>query len=112
MTPGSRWYDISRGSLVTCEVHLRKLGWFLSEKNLTHQDLLKKSPNDLFDLLLDTVSAMEREGHAGSYVECIVKSVKSWLVFNHIELVGRIRIRGALRRHLPWSMSRSPPRET
>ena len=90
-----RWYDnISRGSLVTCEVYLRKLGWFLNEKNLTHQELLKKSPNDLFDLLLDTVSAMEREGHAGSYVECIVKSVKSWLVFNHIELVGRIRIRG------------------
>jgi hypothetical protein len=37
---------------------------------------------------------MEREGHAGSYVECIVKSVKSWLVFNHIQLVGKIRIRG------------------
>ena len=90
-----RWYDnVSRGSLVTCEVYLRKLGWFLREKNLTHQELLQKSPNELFELLLDTVSAMEREGHAGSYVECIVKSVKSWLVFNHIQLVGKIRIRG------------------
>ncbi|MDA4115816.1 MAG: site-specific integrase [Thaumarchaeota archaeon] len=90
-----RWYDnVSRGSLVTCEVYLRKLGWFLREKNLTHQELLQKSPNELFELLLDTVSAMEREGHAGSYVECIIKSVKSWLVFNHIQLVGKIRIRG------------------
>ncbi len=90
-----RWYDnMGRGSKVTCEVYLRKLGWFLNEKNLTQQELLRRSPDDLFTLLLDTVSAMEREGHAGSYVECIVKSVKSWLVFNHVELVGKIRIRG------------------
>jgi hypothetical protein len=89
-----RYDNVSRGSLVTCEVYLRKLGWFLREKNPTHQELLEKSPNELFELLLDTVSAMEWEGHAGSYVECIVKSVKSWLVFNHIQLVGKIRIRG------------------
>jgi hypothetical protein len=58
-----RWYDnVSRGSLVTCEVYLRKLGWFLREKNLTHQELLQKTPNELFELLLDTVSAMEKEG--------------------------------------------------
>jgi hypothetical protein len=69
-----RWYDnVSRSSLVACEVYLRKLGWFLREKNLTHQELLQKSPNELFELLLDTVSATEREGLAGSHVECIVK---------------------------------------
>jgi hypothetical protein len=36
---------------------------------------------------------MEKEGYAGSYTESVVKSVKSWLQFNHIVLVGRIRIR-------------------
>ncbi len=90
-----RWYDnIARGSRVTCEVYLRKLGWFLKEKNLTNQELLQKSPDDLFNLLLDTVSEMEKEGHAGGYIESIVKSLKSWFVFNHIELVGKIKIRG------------------
>ncbi len=39
--------NVSRGSLVTCKVYFRNLGWFLREKNLTHQELLQKSPNEL-----------------------------------------------------------------
>ena len=90
-----RWYDnIARGSRVTCEVYLRKLGWFLNEKGMTNQELLQKSPDDLFNLLLDLVSEMEKKGHAGSYIESVVKAVKAWLVFNHIELVGKIKVRG------------------
>jgi hypothetical protein len=37
---------------------------------------------------------MEKDGYAGSCTESVVKSAKSWLQFNNIVLVGRMKIRG------------------
>ena len=91
----NRWYEnVSRGSRITADVYLRRFGSVLEEKKLSPHGLLKLEQNELFNLLLDLISKMEKDGYAGSYTESVVKSVKSWLQFNHIVLVGRIRIRG------------------
>ncbi|NIM45656.1 MAG: site-specific integrase, partial [Nitrososphaeria archaeon] len=44
---------------------------------------------------MDFVSSMEEKGYAGSYIESIVKAVKSWSSYNYIEIKGRIKIKGA-----------------
>ena len=58
-----RWYDnVSRGSLVTADVYLRRLGHLCNNLKKTPQDLAKMKEGQLYDLLLDMVSEMEREG--------------------------------------------------
>jgi hypothetical protein len=54
------------GSLVTCGGLPQESGVVPPREDLKRQQLLQQSPNELFERLLDTVSAMEREGHAGS----------------------------------------------
>jgi len=91
----NRWYEnVARGSRITADVYLRRFGGVIEEQNLSPHDLLRIGQGDLFNLLLDLISKMEKEGYAGSYTQSVVKAVKSWLQFNHIILVGRIRIRG------------------
>jgi hypothetical protein len=91
----ARWYEnVAKGSRITADVCLRRFGSVLEEKNHSPHDLLKIRHRDLFNLLLDLISKMEKHGYAGSYTESVVKPVKSWLQFTHIALVGRMRIRG------------------
>lgn len=49
----------------------------------------------MYNLPLDYVSMMEREGHAGSYIKSTVKAVKSWLSHSGIEIHRKIKIKGA-----------------
>ena len=91
-----RWYEnVARGSDVTADVYLRRLGNFCHGLKLTPKRLLKMDESKLYDLMLDTVSKMERENYAGSYIQSIVKAVKSWLLHNRIEIRGKIKIKGA-----------------
>jgi hypothetical protein len=57
-----RWYDnVARGSLITANVNLRRLGRFCKDQKVTPQRLLKLSEEELYNLLLDTVSEFEAE---------------------------------------------------
>jgi len=90
-----RWYhNIARGSPVTADVYLRRLGSFCAERNVTPAVLANTAPIKLGNLLMDYVSAKEKQ-YAGSYVESTVKAVKSWLAHNGVELKRKIKIRGA-----------------
>jgi hypothetical protein len=91
-----RWYDnVSRGSKITADVYLRRLGGFCEVNAINPDKLLTFKPEHLKNLFLDTVSSMEKKGYAGSYITSVLKSVKSWLFFNEIEVKGNIKIRGA-----------------
>lgn len=91
-----RWRDnVARGSVITAEVYLRRLGHFCNDLKILPGDLLKMSDDELYDLLLDTVSKLEGKGYAGSYIHSTVKAIKSWLIHNRKEVRGRIKIRGA-----------------
>jgi integrase len=91
-----RWRDnVARGSVITAEVYLRRLGHFCKDLEIVPGKLLEMSEDELYDLLLDTVSNMEGKGYAGGYIHSTVKAIKSWLVHNRKEVRGRIKIRGA-----------------
>lgn len=97
----ARWYmNLSRGSPVTADVYIRRLDLFCRQNDLTPKvfvDLGRKNRKRLEDLIEDHVTRMESEGKSPGYVEGILKSVKSWLVHNEIELKRKIKIsnRGA-----------------
>ena len=80
---------MSRASELTAEVDLRRLGLFCNRSRLTPLGLLEKQPQEIHSLLVDTVTEFEKRGYAGSYLEGIVKGVKSWLSFNDVSLGER-----------------------
>jgi hypothetical protein len=91
-----RWYDnISRGSRVTADVYLRRLGSFCRIFEKTPKNLAAHSEPELYTMLLDRVSQMEKDGKLGSYIESEIKSVKSWLAHNGKDIRKKIRIGGA-----------------
>jgi hypothetical protein len=90
-----RWYkNTSRGSQVTADVYLRRLGNFKLKTGLSPNDLLEKTEFELYSLILDLVSDMENE-YSGSYIKSIIKAIKSWLAHNGITITRKIKIRGA-----------------
>jgi hypothetical protein len=91
-----RWYDnVARGSLTTADVYLRRLGYFCQEHKISPRDLVKMSDKRIYNLLLDFVTEMEKRGCAGSYIESILKALRSWLSFNDREVRKKIKIKGA-----------------
>jgi len=91
-----RWYsNVARGSRVTADVYLRRVGSFCAGLKLTPAELASMDERKSRDLLMDFVSSMEKRGYAGSYIESIVKAVKSWLSHNYVEMKGRIKIKGS-----------------
>jgi hypothetical protein len=90
-----RWFDnVARGSRVTADVYLGRLGILCEKMKVTPKGLLALSDKELDDRAMDLVSEMEKEDYAGSYTETIVKALRSWLAFNRRELKADIRIKG------------------
>jgi hypothetical protein len=90
-----RWYDnTSRGSRVTADVYLRRLGGFCQNRGITPQQLASMGDDQLHNTVLDYVTWAEGQGHAGSYIHSTVKATKSWLAHNHREIKAKIKIRG------------------
>jgi len=91
-----RWHDnVSRGSSVTADVYLRRLGFFCGIHETSPKKLIALSEVEVYNLLLDLVSSMEKAGHAGSYTESVFKAIRSWLSHNGKDIRRKIKIRGA-----------------
>ena len=91
-----RWYEnVARGSKVTADVYLRRLGNFCKAKGITPKGLASMPEKDLRDLFMDFVSSAEKEEYAGSYIESVLKALKSWLAHNDRYYKGKIKIKGA-----------------
>jgi hypothetical protein len=90
-----RWHqNLARGSQVTADVYLRRLGNFCESTKTTPQKLATMNEEELHNLLLDTVTNMEKN-YTGSYTQSIIKAIKSWLKHNGIQVTREIKIRGA-----------------
>ena len=90
-----RWYrNVARGSQVTADVYLRRLGSFCNHFGLTPKRLVSLGSDEIYNLLLDYVSDLEAAGRAGSYIESALKAVKSWLAHNDLEIKRKIKIKG------------------
>ena len=69
------WYDnLARGSKITAEVYLPKLGGFCGENQATPRALASTVPRKLEELLMDYLTANEKR-YAGSYPQSTVKAV-------------------------------------
>ena len=94
-----RWYEnTSRGSKLNADIRLRRLNLFCYRTNTTPTKLVKIGKKDVIkieDMLLDHVSWLESQNYAPNYIDGILKSVKSWLVFNYIELKRKVKIANA-----------------
>jgi len=94
-----RWYEnTSRGSKLNADIRLRRLNLFCYRTNITPSTLVKIGRKDVIkieDMLLDHVSWLESQNYAPNYIDGILKSIKSWLVFNYIELKRKIKIANA-----------------
>jgi hypothetical protein len=91
-----RWYENNaRGSVVTADVYLRRLGNFCEAHSSTPKKFAARSEKEIYGVLLDYVSKLEKEGKSGSYISSIMKALKSWLAFNDKEVKRKIKIRGA-----------------
>jgi hypothetical protein len=91
-----RWHEnVSRGSAVTADVYLRRLGSFCQSSNITPKALLALDEGELYNLMLDCVLSMEKAGHAGSYTESVLKAIRSWLSHNGKDVRRKIKIKGA-----------------
>ncbi|MGA2682053.1 MAG: site-specific integrase [Candidatus Bathyarchaeia archaeon] len=90
-----RWYEnTARGSLISADVCLRRLGSFCEQNKIKAIDFAALSERELHNLLMDYVSSEEKKGHAGNYINSTMKALKSWLAHNHRETKVRIKIHG------------------
>jgi len=90
-----RWYDnVARGSRITADIYLRRLGNFHKTYKKTPKELIKLSEKSIYNLLLDVVGDMENKKLSGSYIASIMKAIKSWLVFNGKDIKRKIKIKG------------------
>ena len=96
-----RWYNnLAMGSEVTAKERARVLYRFVVKLELTVDGIVEMGKRDVGkveDLLMDFVSELHKEGKSPGYIENYLKSVKSWLEFNGVQLVRKIKIgnRGA-----------------
>jgi integrase len=91
-----RWYEnVARGSVVTADVYLRRLGSFCEDNRLNPKAIPELKDEELYNLLLDAIGNLESKGYAGSYQQSILKAIKSWLNFNGRVLARKIKIKGA-----------------
>jgi len=90
-----RWYqNVARGSRITADVYLRRLGAFCTAHNMSIHGLAELSEHDVANLLMDAISGMEEKGYAGGYIESTVKAAKSWLRHNEVKIQAYIKING------------------
>ena len=91
-----RWYRVTaRGSRLTAEVSLRRIGKACGLLGLDPKGMVEAAKGDLMsfaDKIDDIVTQLEEEGLSPGYIESIIKSIKSWLKHNGVELTRRIVI--------------------
>jgi hypothetical protein len=91
-----RWFEnLARGSGGTAVERARVLYRFLSFHGLTPRALVELAKGDrrkVEDMLSDFIAEVLGEGGSPGYAENYLKAVRSWLEYNEIRLVRRIKI--------------------
>jgi hypothetical protein len=90
------WYrNLARGSKITADVSLRRLGLFCLKKRIKPRQLIELGKEKATKLILDTIDEFEAKGYANSYIKNMLKAVKSWLKFNNMALTIEVKINDA-----------------
>lgn len=90
-----RWHDnLARGSQITAQVNARTLIRFSKLIKMTPTEIVKTAKTNrrkFEDGLFDFITELQNQGKAPSYIAGYIKCVKSWLRFNDIILVRKIK---------------------
>ena len=91
-----RWYEnLTRGSEHTARVRSRDLYRFLKIHDMTPRSIVELAETDkrrIEDMLMDFIHKLHQKGYSPGYMENYLKAVRSWLQFNGIRLVRKIKI--------------------
>ena len=91
-----RWAkNLARGSPITSEVAVRRLGKLCELLGLSPKEIVVRARKDLAgfqDSLEDLVAQLESEHKSPGYILGILKAVKSWLRYNDVTLTRKIKI--------------------
>ena len=94
-----RWYNnVKEGSQTTADTSIRRLGLFCEFVHKTPKDLLTLDEKERNDLLVDFVSSFRNHDNlerSGTYLQAMVKPVRSWYAFNGIPITRKVRIKGS-----------------
>ena len=92
----NRWFTgLQRGSPITAEVSLRRLGKLCELLSTTPKGLIKSAEKDqkgFQNSLDDLVTRLESEEKSPGYILDFLKTLRSWLRYNNITLVRRIKV--------------------
>jgi integrase len=89
----SSWIEnIARGSKVNAEVTLRRMGRICMLLQTTPPDLARMSKGEAGDVLLRSVSRLEKDGNRSSTIMGYVKSLKGWWLFNDLDVTRQVRL--------------------
>lgn len=89
------WYDnVCRGSKITGDVYLRRLGSFCNDNKTTPIKFIKLKERERERIILSHINKMTQDGAAGSYIHASLKAVKSWMLWNNLEIKKKIKING------------------
>jgi hypothetical protein len=92
----ARWLrNIERGSPITAEVALRRLGRACEMLQLTPKQMIARADENLKsfqDSLEDLIFRLEKEKKSPQYIAGILKHVRLWLRYNDITLTRKIKI--------------------
>ena len=95
----ARWHaNLARASPITADSRIRRLNVFCKNTGMTPAGFAvvgKNNPVKAEDMVLDYVSWMESQNYAPGYIEDVVKSLKSWLSYNYVEVRRKIKIANA-----------------
>ena len=91
-----RWHDnLARGSPLTAEVRVRRLGAFCSQYKMRPGQIIDMAGKDIravSDMLEDHVTYMESKNYSPTYILDYVKAIKSWLRHFDIEIKRKIKV--------------------
>jgi hypothetical protein len=92
----NRWLKgVRRGSPITAEVSLRRLGKLCELLSTTPKGLVKSAKKNLKkfqDSLDDMVTKLESENKSPGYILDLLKTLRSWLRYNDIQLMRKIQV--------------------
>ncbi len=95
----ARWVrNLERGSAVTGEVSVRRLGKASELLGLSPQEMIteaQRNPKKFQDSLEDIVCKLETESKAPGYIANLVKIVRQWLKYNDVLLTRQIKIKNS-----------------
>ncbi len=91
-----RWYDnLARGSIITAEERLRRLGRFCIVTELGPREIIEKkraSPDGFDDFIMDYVDRSLAKGEKPAQARNNLTTIKSWLGHHGFEITKKIKL--------------------